>query len=283
MATKIHAWHDVEPDQFEPGLVDEDQAYRHVLDFIMADWDVKLNIGLSDSWAVDLHVPIRLSRGEAEFQDMNGQSLPEFTSIHHRDETLIGLADASVVGRHRIEVSSETMVWRLDLSAGVSLPTGGTEPNPFELGRNGQEHQHLFFGTGTVNPILGIESAIARSTYSIFGWSSWKTALYENKHGYKGPGQWGGGLGVDSMLGSQRWGFQIGSEFFHEVPATWSGEVAKNSGRTDLIGVIRTRFMPSTSWTHILTVKVPRTLRVEGGQMTMPVLIGFDINRQFDL
>jgi len=283
MATKMHAWHDVAPDQFEPGLADEDQAYRHVLDFIMGDWDVKALIGLSDSWAIEAYLPLRFSYSEAEFQDINGQNLPEFTSIHHRDETLIGLADTSVMGRHRSQKSSDVRNWSLDLIAGMSFPTGGIEPNPFELGRNGQDHQHLFFGTGTFNPILGIESAVATATYAIFGWSSWKTALYENKYGYKGPGQWGGGLGVDSMLGSQRWGFQIGSEFFHEVPATWSGEVAKNSGRTDLIGVIRTRFMPSASWTHVLTIKVPRTLRAEGGQMAMPFLVGVDVSRQFDL
>ena len=40
----------------------------------------------------------------------------------------------------------------LTLSGGLFLPTGKTEPNPYQLGDFGKKHLHLQFGTGTLTP-----------------------------------------------------------------------------------------------------------------------------------
>lgn len=272
LGTFMHAEHGVDEDQFEPGIPQEAQARAHGLDFVMLDWNLAAALGLTDWLEVEATLPVRLIRIAPRFYDANDRELPAFRSIHHRAETLFGVGDLSLTGRFRVVAARLVPRWTLDVRAGLSFPTGGTEPNPFELARRGVSHQHMFFGTGTFDPIVGLDTAYAFEALSVFGWASVKAPVYENKHGYRGPTQVAGGLGVETGFGLDAWRFQLGPEVYHETPATWSGEPAKNSGRTDLIATAGVRFMPSASWNLHLLAKVPWTVRAEGGQLSTPFL-----------
>ena len=101
-------------------------------------------------------VPIRVTRLEASFHDQNGQTLESFESIHHDTETLAGLGDVRIGAQFQVLNPSIVSGLILAVGAGLEVPTGHVEPDPFELGRQGIKHQHMFFGSGTVNPYASL-------------------------------------------------------------------------------------------------------------------------------
>lgn len=283
LSTLTHTEHDVDDDQLEPGIAPADQARVHTLDFVLMDWNASAALALSDWLEVELMVPVRMIGIEAGFRDAGGNALASFDSIHHRDETLFGLGDLSVTGRARALDGVAGDRWTIDLRAGASLPTGGTKPNPFERARRGLEHQHMFFGTGTVDPLVGLSVAYRFDPLTLSSWGLARRSLYANDYGYRGPGTVSGGLVVDAGLGLSQWRFQLGGEVFHESPAEWSGEPAENSGRTDLVAVAGARFIPSAAWDLTLTGKIPFTLEAEGGQLNTPFVLIAGASTRLDL
>ena len=111
-----------------------------------------------------LEIPTRWALVTADFLSEDGQRLTDFQSIHHRTETISGFADPVVQGRYRLSGSGGQRL-RFDVMAGMSLPFGGIQPDPFALGRQGRSHQHLFFGTGTFDPRLSLELEYAFSIW----------------------------------------------------------------------------------------------------------------------
>ncbi len=71
--------------------------------------------------------------------------------IHHRDEIYHSFDDLNFVVGYRLN-GLATSKDSLTLSGGLFLPTGKTEPNPYQLGDFGKKHLHLQFGTGTLTP-----------------------------------------------------------------------------------------------------------------------------------
>ena len=106
----------------------------HVQDITVADAAVRAEYGLARGLGLSLTSFYRQATTRIHFQDVERQPvfLPE-GDIHHRDETLTGPGDAwaLVVG------SKAAGPWSLAARAGVSIPLGRTEENPFELGRRG--------------------------------------------------------------------------------------------------------------------------------------------------
>jgi hypothetical protein len=87
----------------------------------------------------------------------------------------------------------------------------------------------MFFGNGTVDPIVGLEASYLFEAFRLAGWANVRVPLYDNGRGYKGSTQITGGLGVDAGFGLERWRFQLGPEVYHETPATWAGEPARTA------------------------------------------------------
>ncbi|MCA9672843.1 MAG: hypothetical protein KC503_44930 [Myxococcales bacterium] len=276
--TFLHAEHDVDHDQFEPGIPDDGQARRHVLDFLLMDWNVSALYGFHRRFGVELSVPIRINVARAAFEDAGGTELPGFRSIHHREETLFGIGDVSAGVRVGVVRPTGPRGWYLDLRAGVSFPTGGTEHNPFELGRQGKDHQHIFFGTGTFVPVLGFETSYAFQRFQLIGWGTAQLSLYSNSRDYRASTRINAGVGAQSGFGLKTWRFLLQPEVFHETPAKWGNEDARNSGRTDLIITGGAFFRPTPSWQLFAMVKVPVYRHTVGGQLNLPVvgLLGFN-------
>ena len=67
------------------------------------------------------------------------------------------------------------------------MPTGNTEANPFELGRRGKDHQHIFFGTGTINPTWAASYVMSLQEHQLYFYSEGLHAVYKNEHNYQGP------------------------------------------------------------------------------------------------
>jgi hypothetical protein len=279
LGASVHAEHDVAPDQYEPNLADENQANSHELGIRMADLNVGMSLGLSFKTEVELRLPLRIFDVTPTFIGESGDTLIDYTSIHHRDETLVGLGDIAVMGRYRlVEPVLERRIL-VDLRFGLTVPTGSTEADPFTLAEAGESHQHVMFGSGTFDPIVGIESALRLNNAMLIAWAQASASPLENSHGYKAPSKVMGGFSVMSGFGSETWSLNSGIETYHETPATWSGEPAKNSGRTDVIASAGVRYMHSEKWNYNFQMKVPKTVQSLGGQMSTPLIFMVGVGR----
>jgi len=277
LGSSLNASHGVEPEQAEPGVADADQPGRHIVDIGMLEWDLDVQIGVHRRFAVEIQLPIRTTIIRASFEDRQGDSLPGFQSIHHRDETIAGVGDVLLGGRIGLVLPEDVPRWTLALRPGVSLPSGNIEPDPFELGERGDEHQHMFFGSGTVDPVLGLDTNLAFDKWALVGWAVGKAPLYANQYDYRGSRVAVGGLGARSGFGLKRWSFLLQPEVYFETPARWSGSAARNSGRTSLLATAGVFARPSERVQVHLLAKIPYYTHSKGGQLRWPfvALLGF--------
>jgi hypothetical protein len=279
----VHAGHSVEPDQHEPHVATEDQPAHHTLDIGLLEWDLDAQLGLHKRFAFELLVPIRTTIIDATFEDATGTELPGFASIHHRDETIAGLGDLTLGGRIALVLPENVPRWTLALRVGASVPTGHTEPDPFELGENGLTHQHMFFGSGTVDPSVGLDTSIAFDKWELVGWSLARTPFYENRYGYRQSTIVAAGIGAQSGFGLKRWTFLVQPELYFETPALWNGRPARNSGRTSLIATAGVFARPADGWQIHLLIKVPYQTWAKGGQLSWPILATLGFTYTFDI
>jgi hypothetical protein len=283
LGSYVHAGHSVEPEQHEPGIADAYQPAHHELDIGLLEWDLDAQLGLHRRFAFELLVPIRTTIIDATFIDAAGVELPGFASIHHRDETIAGLGDLSLGGRIGLVLPEDVPRWTLALRLGASFPTGHIEPDPFELGEHGQAHQHMFFGSGTVDPSVGFDSNLAFDKWGLVAWGLARVPFYENRYGYLQSKVAVGGIGAQSGFGLERWSFLIQPELYFETPALWNGTPARNSGRTSLLATAGVFVRPAKGWQLHMLVKVPYATWAQGGQLQWPLVATLGFSYTFDL
>lgn len=243
----------------------------HVQDFTSTETAFTLERGMGRGLGVMALVPVRQLSGRVRFEDATRQPLPPGTQdIHHRNETLVGLGDPWLMA-----VGSRSIgAWSLAGRAGVTIPLGPTEENPFALGRQGRTHQHVQFGTGTWDPIAGLmagrrfgEVAVTASVLARF-------PLAENQHAYRAGRRVYASIVGDRAL-SGPWRVNAGFDAAWEAAERWDGRIEQegNLGRTDLLlsaGVVR-RMGGAGALT--LTLKRPLVTRVESAQLDYPVVL----------
>jgi hypothetical protein len=272
MGMGLDSGHSVDPNQFEPGIPKLSQADSHTQQFLLFSADLHLTYVLSERIQLGVSLPFRTAVIDAQFLDAPGKEIPGFTSIHHRTETLSGLGDLGFLGRFRLLSRSKEQPLRIDLVGGFSLPTGNIEPNPFALGRMGKAHQHIFFGRGTVDPRLGLQVEWATTMVNLIFDSNWSGSVYENRYDYQGPQTLSLGLTAAPYFGFERWQFRFGAELVKEFPAQWSGEIAENSGRLDIVPFLGANWSVSEAASLSLTVKRPIVIDTDGGQLEVPLV-----------
>ena len=189
--------------------------------------------------------------------------------IHHRDETLIGPGDSwlTAVGGRRLGS------WSVAARAGVSIPIGKTEANPFDLGRRGLPHQHIQFGTGTWDPLAG--AAMARRFGDVITSVSAlaRVPVSSNRHDYRaGRRLQLSAMGDRHITGP--WRAQAGIDYAHETAETWAGRIEDegNLGRSDLLlstGVVR----QIGGRALVFTARVPLRTRSNGVQVDYPAIV----------
>ena len=171
------------------GQVIQISPHHHSVSLRFLHFNMGLRYQLNPKLALSLAIPYTIkeqtarvewpdhhpTRSEREASQRNGD-------IHHRNETYTGLNDLSLLVTYKLASLLRTND-RLTLSAGLSLPTGKTEPDPWKLGDVGQKHLHLQFGTGTVIPMLEcrywlpITKSIVLQTTLVT-----RRPVYENRH-----------------------------------------------------------------------------------------------------
>ncbi|MDP6958548.1 MAG: hypothetical protein QF645_07005 [Planctomycetota bacterium] len=160
---------------------------RHevTLNWFRTQLDINRSIG--KGWDVELQLPYDVKSQSVKYLTPEGNEFdnPE-GDLHHRDETLQGMGDIKIFFHYRpTNVLREEDI--VQLGFGLSAPTGKIEEDPYELGDLGLKHQHIQFGTGTVDPIfrLGYSTPVGKWNLSLS--AGGQIPLYENRKHFKSP------------------------------------------------------------------------------------------------
>jgi hypothetical protein len=157
---------------------------------------------------------------------------PLDADVHHRNETVAGLADPWLL----LRVGATWQRWWFAARPGISLPLGRTEADPFELGDQGERHQHIQLGSGTFDPVLVLETSGPMGDFTLQAFAQGNASLYENTHGYQAPWKVYGGVAVGTSIVGDLSG-SLGVEGFHEAAERWQGAVRQDGtlGRSEML------------------------------------------------
>jgi hypothetical protein len=246
---------------------------------------LQLEYAFSLNFGVELQAPFRAVTTTIEYTDENGAPYePLDPDVHHRDETVLGPSDPWLLGR----VGDLFDGYWLALRAGVSIPLGRTEEDPFALGDQGLRHQHIQLGSGTFDPVGILEASKRFEPVELQLFTQGQAALYDNAHGYRAPWKVHGGLSAtlgkpDGLRGL------LGVEAFHEAAERWQGVVRQDGslGRTELLAALGvfTRW-GETEFSLNLRVPFYREIVVGDeppGSLSSPLIVSLGVSRSFAL
>ena len=256
-----------------PAIVEHDQS------IVNSETRLVGELGVTDWLAAGLVLPFRVFDTHIHYLDPSTGDVVQIENptLHHRNEVLVGVADPWLLARLATVVGGFTMSARL----GTTIPIGSTVPNPFLLGDEGIPHEHTQFGTGTFEPIVGIETYRSFGGVTLDAYALTLQSLYANHYGYKAGNRYAVGFGAASDLGTENWRFRTTLERSSETAESWSGIVYTtegNIGRTDVIAGIEAAYRIDEDWRASLAVKVPLYTHVIGGQIDTPLYVALTIS-----
>lgn len=162
--------------------------YNHHVAQVIAETALDFSLGITPNFGLDMRWSLRVTDVNPTYSELDGTPKEVPDDIHHHDETLVDVTDPWLLARVGGSAGSFVSVARL----GLSFPVGRTEPDPYELGRRGESHQHLQAGTGTFVPIAGFGFAYTAGagtevpvTIALSGIGFFN--LSENSHAFRAP------------------------------------------------------------------------------------------------
>ena len=259
---------------------------QHDQQFYVGELRPIFEYSLSTHFGVELQLPFKVTHTTVQYRRPDGTIfVPDYEDIHHRNETLFGVGDPWLSARTAWVVGPVIIGGRV----GLTLPVGKTEEDPFALGRAGLAHQHIQFGTGTFNPILGLEVRVPIGKYSLQAYGQAQVVLKESLQRFQAGNRYSAGLSGEGPIAGQ-FRASVGADVVNEQPERWFGSVEQdgNLGRTDvLVGGSLSYLLGGFSVS--LGAKVPVYQAIitsgshDGGQLTYPAIINLGIRRAFDL
>lgn len=279
--------HKVEEDDLEPlrkhdNPHGEGQPADHDLTFLLMQAVFDASYSFTDRIIGSVRVPLKLTVIEARFHDHHGNLLPDsFESIHHRDETLFGLGDMVIDTTFRVLSPEERAGHHLQITAGLSLPTARIEEDPYVRGRAGLSHQHVQFGSGTFDPMLGVSYSYIFEKWQLLAFVNGKAPLYENRNGYREGARYAVGLGAKADFGLRHWAFLIQHEYRREESSRWKESPAELTGRSEALIGGGVFWSPDPYWTLNAQVHIPYYQEADLGRVDIPFVFAFGVSRSF--
>jgi thiol-disulfide isomerase/thioredoxin len=256
----------------------------HDQSMLVSELRANVEYGVTASFGIAAQIPLRIIDTSIVYRDKATREPIELQDpdVHHRNETLFGIADPWVQGHYATAFGG----LQVDVRAGVSIPLGKTEEDPFALGRLGMEHQHVQFGTGTFNPVVGVDAVHRFGAWSLGGFAFTQQMLYENSKGWHPGDRYAGGVSAMSPLGTERWMFRTGAELQVETSERWSGSIPDqegNQGRQDVLIVAGATVRVGEHATLSMGLKVPVLTHLENGQLEYPVVLEVGFGGAFEI
>lgn len=252
-------------------LEEPPQPYRHLQDLDVAMLSLRAARGLAPGWGLEAMVPLRIVRSRIEYTDLAGAPyVPADPGLHHRNETLPGVGDPWLM----VVRGAEAGGWQLGARAGVAVPAGRTEPNPFALGDDGVWHQHVQFGNGTWDPLLGLAArrSLGGTTLDVDAFA--RLTAYENDKGFRSGHRFRAGAELARPLLPSLTG-SLGLSWQREEAELWDGlrEEEGNLGRTDVMLELGLAHPVPGVGAFVASLSIPLVSDLDvGGQAEQPLV-----------
>ena len=206
-------------------------ANEHIVGLNWVRVVADVSIAVAPGWDMETEIPYDVKQVTAKYELPDGRPFnnPQ-GDLHHRDETLEGVSDLSLVCNRRLA----SLVLEGDflrIGVGFTIPTGRVEDDPYRLGAMGLKHEHIQFGSGTVDPLARLDYALQFGSVGLDLSLSVRQPLYESSKGYHASGLFD--LAIGPRLRAAEWisvsvhyvvSYQERA-FWHDVPDSNSGYV----------------------------------------------------------
>jgi len=259
-----------------PCLQGPQQFYLHDEYIYLNDLVLDAELGLVKHLSIQGIFTLRQNTDRIQFTTARGEPYdPPNPDYHHRNETLVGPMDPWLMLRAGTTLGGFTLSGR----AGITMPLGAGVPNPFDLGRLGLPHQHIQFGTGTWDPVVGASVDRRFGPVNLSAWTLNRFVLGTNGFGYQSGHKLSGGLTSASDFGLKQLSFTLGVVVLRELAERWGGvfEREGNLGRTDFLADATISWKFARGWCLTLGAKVLTFAFVEGEQGRYPGILTFGI------
>jgi thiol-disulfide isomerase/thioredoxin len=273
LGTYVQTQHDDHDDVVGRGDID----IVHDQSLLISEARLSLDVGLTRRLSATLLVPVRMISTQIRYLDTAGTEVRLVRDgIHHRNETLVGLADPMLLGGAYAQLGPLRLTGRV----GLTIPIGRTEDNPFATPEIA--HQHIQMGTGTINPVLAVEAVHARDRWRIGGFAFTQQVVYENGRGYQAGDRYAAGISVRRLF--DRATLRGGLEMQAETAERWNGQVQLddgNRGRIDAMAVLGGTWTMSDRFGLEANLKLPFVTHAVNGQLAMPVILELGVTWTF--
>lgn len=243
----------------------------HDQQLLISEARLNVGVGITRRFALSLMLPVRVVDTSIRFLDTeNTEVMLLRPSTHHRNETVSGLGDPMLLGSTSVKLGS----WRITARGGLTIPIGRTEEDPFALGDAGLPHQHIQLGTGTANPVLGVEAARSWGAWRFGGFGLTQQVVYEGAKGYQAGDRYAVGSVIQRKLGP-KWSLRGTVDALAETAERWNGTKPTddgNQGRFDLIFGVGASFAATPALGLDVSLKRPAITHAVGGQLSMPAI-----------
>jgi hypothetical protein len=210
--------------------------HRHVVSLELFHTELDADYGVTQGLTLSLRIPYDVKNQKVRYTTLAGEPyVPPYGDIHHRTETLVGVSDGQITALFPLGSA-------LLIGAGVSLPMGQTEPNPIVLGREGKKHEHIQFGSGTVDPLVSISWSRPLGRFLLAAYADAQVPLYENSQGFRAPVLLRYTVGPSVALGTTGISLQYAGQY--QSIGRWSGEVDEGTGFHNGGIFLRATFLP---------------------------------------
>ena len=200
---------------------------EHVVEL---DWYrvlLAVNVPLAPHWDLEAELPYDVKDVDVRYELPGGGTFDNPQGdLHHRDETLEGVADLRLL----LNLRTQPGLFKADflrIGGGCTLPTGKIESDPYE--NPAAKHQHIQFGTGTVDPLLRADYAASFGDFALSVSAGLRAPLYENREDFRAPSEFDGSIGpswrpLDGLSLSLRY------SALYQTKGTWDGDRDPNTG-----------------------------------------------------